>query len=151
LPDWTKITLYGWLAKADPPIDLNERIEFTSFKSGQDFRFRLRANPSVTRNGRRFGLFSQAEQMKWFSRKGDQHGFSFPGISSEMAPVWISQEKMLNGRQHNGNGIRVYSVLYDGILTVADPQKFSRTLQSGIGHGKAMGLGLLSVVPINHD
>ena len=39
-------------------------------------------------------------------------------------------------------------MLYDGILTVIDPDKFMNALQTGIGHGKVMGLGLLSVVPI---
>jgi len=39
-------------------------------------------------------------------------------------------------------------VLYDEILTVTEPGKFRDVLQTGIGHGKSMGLGLLSVVPI---
>lgn len=39
-------------------------------------------------------------------------------------------------------------MLYDGILTVTEPDKFRDALQTGIGHGKVMGLGLLSVVPI---
>ncbi|AKS22507.1 MAG: CRISPR-ssociated protein, Cas3 [Leptospirillum sp. Group II 'C75'] len=151
LPDWTRINLKGWLAKADPPIDLNERFAFVSFKSGQYFRFRLQANPCVTRNGKRFGLFNPEEQMRWISRKGEQHGFSFPPTSSEQIPVRISQEMMLQGRQHNGNGIRLYSVRYDGVLIVSDTDKFLMALRSGIGHGKAMGLGLLTVVPTGHD
>ena len=55
---------------------------------------------------------------------------------------------MLRGKQHAGNGIQIYSVLYDGILTVTSPDIFMHALQAGIGHGKVMGLGLLSVVPI---
>ena len=66
----------------------------------------------------------------------------------ERIDVRISQEQMLGGKQHTENGIRVYSVLYDGVLTVTEPDKFRDTLQSGIGHGKVMGLGLLSVAPI---
>lgn len=150
MPDWTRIGLKGWLAKVYPPIDLNERLAF-SFKSGQHFRFRLKANPCVTRNGKRYGLFNSEEQMRWISRKGEQHGFSFPRMSSEQIPVRISQEKMLHGRQHDGNGIRLYSVLYDGVLIVLDPDKFLIALRTGIGHGKAMGLGLLSVVPTSHE
>lgn len=150
LPDWKRIALNGWLAKADPPIDLNKRINFESIKSGMHFRFRVRANPCVTRNGKRLGLFHSEEQMRWIFRKGDLHGFSFSHIASEGLPIRISQEKMLHGRKHNGNSIRLYSVLYEGILTVLEPNKFSRTLQTGIGHGKAMGLGLLSVVPLGH-
>jgi len=44
--------------------------------------------------------------------------------------------------------IRIYSVLYDGAFEVTEPDKFRYALQYGIGHGKVMGLGLLSVVPI---
>jgi CRISPR system Cascade subunit CasE len=54
---------------------------------------------------------------------------------------------MLRGKQHSGNAIRVFSVLYDGVLTVSMPEQFKLALQRGIGHGKVMGLGLLSVVP----
>ena len=49
--------------------------------------------------------------------------------------------------QHSGNEIRIFSVLYDGILTVTEPASFLGAMKTGIGHGKAMGLGLLSVAP----
>jgi CRISPR system Cascade subunit CasE len=55
---------------------------------------------------------------------------------------------MLGGKQHSGNGIRIFSALFDGILIVTEPDKFRVVLQTGIGHGKIMGLGLLSVVPV---
>jgi len=62
--------------------------------------------------------------------------------------VRIAQERMLKGNQHSGNAIRIFSVLYDGILSVSEPDDFRGALQTGIGHGKVMGLGLLSVAPI---
>ena len=155
-PDWTSIGVQGWLAKADPAIDLKDRLKLQSLKVGQRFRFRLRANPCVTRNGKRLGLLRLEEQEKWIERKGGQHGFSLPQLASfdlsaspqERIDVRISQEQMLRGKQHAGNGIRIYSVLYDGILTVTEADKFRAALQTGIGHGKVMGLGLLSVAPI---
>lgn len=58
------------------------------------------------------------------------------------------QTHMLRGKQHDGNEVRIFAVLYDGVLTVTDPNKFGYALQTGIGHGKVMGLGLLSVAPI---
>lgn len=156
LPDWAGIGVKGWLAKADPPIDLKERLKLDSIKVGQRFRFRLRANPCVTRNGKRLGLLRIEDQEIWLVRKGRQHGFSLPQMPSfdhpDMAKkrvaVLIYQEQMLRGKQHNGNGIKIFSVYYDGILTVVETDKFRDVLQTGIGHGKAMGLGLLSVVPI---
>lgn len=156
IPDWTNIGVQGWLAKADPAIDLKDRLKLDSLKVGQRFRFRLRANPCVTRNGKRLGLMRLAEQEVWIERKAQRHGFSLPRLASsnpsetsqERVDVRISQEQILRGKQHAGNGIRVYSVLYDGILRVTDPDIFWNALKTGIGHGKVMGLGLLSVVPI---
>lgn len=156
MPDWAGIDVQGWLAKADPVINLKERLNLDSLKIGQRFRFRLRANPCVTRNGKRLGLLRREEQEIWIERKGQRHGFSLPRLASfdlleasqEQADVGISQEQMLQGNQHSGNGIRIFSVLYDGILTVTEPNYFRDVLQTGIGHGKVMGLGLMSVAPI---
>ena len=156
IPDWSGIGIQGWLASADHPIDLNARLKLDSLKAGQRFRFRLRANPCVTRNGKRLGLLRLEEQEGWLERKGRMHGFSLSQLAAfdfsespqERVEVRISQEQMVRGKQHSGNGIRVYSVLYDGMLTVIEPDKFRDALQTGIGHGKVMGLGLLSVVPV---
>jgi CRISPR system Cascade subunit CasE len=68
--------------------------------------------------------------------------------SLQRVDVQISQEQMLRGNQHSGNPVRVFSVLYDGILTVTEKDRFRTALQTGIGHGKIMGLGLLSIIPI---
>jgi len=170
IPDWTGIGIQGWLVKADPAIDLKDRLKLDSVKIGQRFRFRLRANPCVTRNGKRLGLLQLEEQERWIDRKGQQHGFSLPKLASfdlsdssqERIDVRISQEQMLRGKRHDGVEICIFSVLYDGILLVADPDNFRTTLLGsikkdadnakertmGIGHGRAMGLGLLSVAPI---
>jgi CRISPR system Cascade subunit CasE len=59
----------------------------------------------------------------------------------------LSEERMLRAEQHSGNQIHVFSVLFDGILTVSDPVPFRNAIQSGIGRGKAVGLGLFSVAP----
>jgi CRISPR system Cascade subunit CasE len=172
VPDWSRIEIQGWFAQApDPAIDLATKLKLDSLQAGQKFRFRLRANPSICRERKRLGLFRLEEQEAWIERKGrEQHGFSLPRIASiaveqsvpERIDVRISQEQMLRGSRRDGSNIRVFSVLYDGILTVIDPLKFRLTLvggsrkegdsegevHMGIGHGKTMGLGLLSVVPM---
>ncbi len=156
LADWNRVGVRGWLAQTESAIDLKERLKLDSLKTGQRFRFRLRANPCVKRDGKRLGLLRLEEQEKWLARKGEQHGFALPKVahldssesSHERIDVRVSQEQMLHGEQRTGNGIRIYSVLYDGVLTVSEPEKFRGALQTGIGHGKVVGLGLLSVVPI---
>jgi CRISPR system Cascade subunit CasE len=155
-PSWTRISVEGWLSDAAPAIDLKQRLKLDLLKTGWRFRFRLRANPCVTRNGKRLGLLRLNEQETWITRKGKQHGFSLSELASfdlsetpqKRIDVRISQERMLRGKQHTGNGIRIFSVLYDGRLTVTEPDKFRAALRTGIGHGKVMGLGLLSVAPL---
>lgn len=155
IPNWNAISVKGWLANTDRAIDLKDRLKLDSLRVGQFFRFRLRANPCVTRNGKRLGLMRLDEQEKWIERKGRLHGFSLPHLASfdlldsskERIDVLISQQQMLRAKQHSGNAIRVFSVLYDGILIVTEPDNFRDALQTGIGHAKAMGLGLLSIAP----
>lgn len=154
--NWEAIGISGWLMDTDAPVDLRERLRLAEVKEGQRFRFRLRANPSITRSGKRQGLLRLDEQEQWLLRKGVLHGFELPRRASfdlsESAPdqcdVHVSHEQMLSGKQHSGNGIRVFSALFNGILTVADPEAFRTALRLGIGHGKVMGLGLLSVAPV---
>ncbi len=165
LPDWSRIGVATWFAQPpDPPIDLAAKLKLDSLQAGQRFRFRLRANPCACRLGKRQALYRTDEQEAWLARKGcQQHGFSLPRLflrgeqqlRIERYDVQVSQEQMLRGSRHDGGTIRVYSVLYDGTLTVTDPVQFLATLlgdtdkkiNMGVGHGRAMGLGLLSVVP----
>ena len=156
LPDWERINIKGWLSQAESAIDLTEKLKLNSLQSGLRFRFRLRANPSVKRDGKRQGILQLEEQEQWLQRKALQHGFVLPKLASfdfsdspqDRPDVNVSQETMLRGKQHSGNSIQVFSVLFDGALTLSEPEKFKEALQAGIGHGKVMGLGLLSVAPL---
>ena len=48
--------------------------------------------------------------------------------------------------QKTGEQVKLLGVTYEGLLTVTDAEKFREALISGIGRGKAYGLGLLTVV-----
>jgi CRISPR system Cascade subunit CasE len=158
LPDWSRIDIRTWMGREpDPGVDLTERLKLDSLQNGRHYRFRLRANPSATRDGKRFGLVHLTDQEAWIARKGnEQHGFALSQlVSFDLAvpptpqlDVRVSQEQWLRCLQHAGNVIKVFSVLFDGILVITDPDKFKAALNNGIGHGKAMGLGLLSVAPM---
>lgn len=156
-PDWSRIPVPDWLAEYEP----GKKLTFHTIQAGQMFRFRLRANPCRTVQGKRQGLVHPHAQRDWLVRKGEQHGFA---LSESATPdyfhfmrspegrayhdVRVSHERLLRGKQHGGNAIRVYSALFEGRLTVTNVAQFKRTLETGIGHGKVMGLGLLSIAPI---
>lgn len=156
VPDWTRISVRDWLDESDPTVDLEDKLGLDSLESGGTFRFRLRANPCVTRDGRRRGLTRVEEQEEWIEQKAKQHGFSLPrmqgfdlvDVGEKRPDVRISEGKMLRGRKRKGDDIQIYSAQFDGLLTVVDTGEFRKALQTGIGHGKSMGLGLLSVVPV---
>lgn len=141
IPVWDRISVKEWFGEPpEPPINLKEKLD-NYLKNGNRFRYRLKANPSVCKNHKRLGLLNPEAQSKWLFQKGENSGF-------KPLSVHLSRDQMLSGNVRNGKPIRVFSVLYDGILELTNTQEFEKTLANGIGHGKAMGLGLLSIIPI---
>jgi hypothetical protein len=41
--------------------------------------------------------------------------------------------------------LKLYAVRFDGLLQVVDPQRVLETVRRGIGSGKGLGFGLLSL------
>lgn len=158
-PDWSGLLADGWLAEAPvPPLNLTELLGLDSLRSGTVFRFRLRANPSKCVQKKRLGLLRRPEQEQWLQRVGrERGGFSVPesasffsGAEPSGLDIRISEEAMLTGQKHGGNTskIRIFSALFEGLLTIESPDMFRSALANGIGRGKAMGLGLLSIAPV---
>lgn len=106
--------------------------------SGAIFSFRLRANTITTRNGKRYSLNCEQDQIEWLNRRTINHGFSLIGTPS------VSDESMSIG--YKGKMfIQHKSVLFAGRLKVVDIDVFKYSLSHGIGHGKGFGFGLLSI------
>jgi CRISPR system Cascade subunit CasE len=151
-PDWSALLAAGWLAREpDPPLNIAERLGLERLRPGAVFRFRLRANPSKFVNRKRLGLLRRGDQEKWLCRVGQEIGGFSPKRERGGLDVGISEETMLKGRKRGEGAARisVFSALFEGFLTVEAPDLFARALSAGIGHGKAMGLGLLSVAPVS--
>ncbi|MBK1643776.1 type I-E CRISPR-associated protein Cas6/Cse3/CasE [Thiocapsa imhoffii] len=116
------------------PVDLERLIQ-----PGGRYRFRLQANPIVNRNGKRWGLAREEEQLAWLDRQGKQHGFQI------LACIRAASERLQARHATTGHRITLQSALYEGHLEAADPERLRKAILTGIGHGKAWGLGLLSV------
>lgn len=114
------------------PVDLD-------LPAGRRLAFRLRANPTVRREGKRHGLFRPDDQLDWLRRKGTDGGFHVLD-----AAVGASGKQLT--RRHRGSSPQVhYAVLFEGLLEVADADRFTETVAAGIGPAKAFGFGLLSL------
>lgn len=110
---------------------------------GRHYVFRLLANPTVTRDGKRYGLVGEEAQRGWLGRQAGRNGF----VLQEC--VVTGTTRLTVKQPRSGHRITVDAVRFDGVLTVEDVSKISAVLVQGLGHAKALGLGLLSIAPLH--
>jgi CRISPR system Cascade subunit CasE len=163
-PDWSALPPGYLVQEADcKPLELPVTPD-------QRLRFRLRANPTkrvAAKNehlggvmvGRRVGLATEAEQLRWLLRKAAAGGFRIPGAWVDAQdpetgePVQLPNfrvDVVPDGRARNDkpdHGGEFLAVRFDGMLVVTEPELFGDTVAAGVGSGKAFGFGLLSVAP----
>jgi CRISPR system Cascade subunit CasE len=113
--------------------------------AGQVLAFRLRVNPTVKRTvdgkKKRLALYREDEQRRWLQRKAEQGGFRLLSVHArDTANVggWAPGDD----RRHK---LKLYAVRFDGLLQVVDPQRVVEAVRRGIGSGKGLGFGLLSL------
>lgn len=128
----------GWAAS----IESREWQPANVLRVGQQLQFRLRANPTVTRDGKRRALLKQPEQESWLARQLQRVGL-------EAVAVEVREGVRLTGRRRKESAnVIVNAVLFEGVVAVVDAVGAAGAIETGIGHAKMMGLGLLSVAPI---
>lgn len=126
-------------------------------KAGQEIRFRVLANPTVTRvpeprpeqpaptgpsrgNRKRIGLTREEEQLGWIQRKCSQLGLTDVGAV-------VTSSGRIRSQRKRGHTIVVIKAQFDGQARVEDPISLAAGIRSGIGHARMLGLGLVSVAP----
>jgi CRISPR system Cascade subunit CasE len=136
-PDWTA-------AFANFPV-LRCPPEYKPFgpqlATGRRYRFRLRVNPTVKRNGKRWGLVREEDQQAWLSRK-------LAAAGAELLGYRVAARERQNSRKNpaKDSGIQThFAVLFEGVLKVTDPVQLKAALEQGIGPAKGYGFGLLSL------
>lgn len=89
---------------------------------------RLRANPTVKRNGKCLSLYREVEQLEWIARKAIHSGFRLLSArtSGKRMMDWVVR------RQSRQENLRLLSVQFDGVLDVRDLSRVRRTLETGI-------------------
>lgn len=136
-PDWSRLTVSDGYHRE--PVAVKEFEP--AFRTGQRLAFRLRANPTVKRNGRRLGLYSAQEHAAWLQRKGAQGGFRPERFTAVIEDRALRMER-------NGERMEFLAVRFDGVLRVLEPDRLLKALARGIGSAKAFGFGLLSLAPV---
>lgn len=127
-------SLPGYLQK---PAE-SKTVELDRHVQAGTYRFRLMANPTVTRQGKRYGLMDEVAQLEWLKRQGARHGFAVKaGV--------VSASHLLESKRKPGGNITVQQVCFDGVLEVHEPSSVRNALLDGVGPAKAFGCGLLSL------
>lgn len=138
--DWTILDAlpgYAVELRGNKEVDLARLI-----RNARRYRFRLFANPTVTRQGKRLGLVQEADQIEWLGRQAARHGFTVVGCERRAA----ERVQMRQGR--SGNRIVIQGALFEGLLQVTDSSRLGGAVRAGIGHAKALGFGMLSLAPM---
>jgi len=120
-----------------------------TFRKGQRLRFRLRANPTVTRNGNRFGLVGEPDQRAWLENRAAEFGFILDHYRVIDEGMISSYKRADDGEESKGwRRMSFRAVRYEGLLTVRDETRLHETVGKGIGPAKGFGCGLLSLARV---
>ncbi|MGO8670388.1 MAG: type I-E CRISPR-associated protein Cas6/Cse3/CasE [Capsulimonadaceae bacterium] len=135
VPDWTHLdTLDRYLLRAPLVREFKLRLAV-----GQRLAFRLVANPTIKRDGRRQNLTDQDDVLGWLGRKAESAGFSIVSVNAH--PV----AKVCYRRRPSEAPAVLSRVRFDGLLVVRDPDLLAEAIRSGVGSSKGFGFGLLSI------
>lgn len=139
--DWCFLrNIEGYLAQCrDNP---GQKRFAPQFRTGDRFIFRLRANPTVKRDGKRFALFRENEQLNWLKRKMENAGAAILNVRTS-AGDWHRFS------DNDGRKATIYGVTFDGGLELSRPEPFMEALINGIGSAKGFGFGLLSLARVH--
>lgn len=153
-PDWTSLKNRPYLEPSDPFSGAeNPAVKPLSltFQAGQLLYFRLRANPTVKKerpdkkHSRRHALLKEEEQIAWLTRQAAQHGFSFDPHRVRLSHK--QQHQAYIPRPTQAEKLTLFTVQFDGLCQVENPEKLLQAVTQGIGPGRAFGCGLLSLAP----
>lgn len=117
--------------------------------AGSCWQFRLTANPAFSQKDRadpraRGSLkpcYLEAEQEKWLLEQAPKHGFAV-----EQDTFRVMRKQTYRFAKNGKRQVTLLAVTYEGVLQVKDPEAFQKMLCSGLGRGKAYGLGLMTIL-----
>lgn len=101
------------------------------------YRFRFVANPLNTSiKNRRIPCHGNQARLDWLRKQADRFGFNVIDAN-------VTGYKENPIRKYN---FTVKTVAFEGVLQITDIDKFRNALMNGIGHAKAYGCGMLTIM-----
>jgi CRISPR system Cascade subunit CasE len=143
-----------WAALSETYLDAHDGVQTRALElaqllqSDRLLRFRVCANPTITRfdpiaqKNKRHGLMQLEEQLDWLDGQFMRSGLEPVGFTVSSA------ERMVTRKRSAERPITVLAVTFDGHARVREPDAARGMLEAGIGHAKALGLGLVSIAPV---
>ena len=140
-PDGAALGAKGYRLSPDSPKDVSALEQV--FVDGMALRFELVASPckkqaGEQKNSRRVFLNTAEARAEWLARKAAQNGFEVLEVCEYSNRLTVEGFK---GDMHIGYG----GVRFVGTLRILDRARFWQAYRTGIGPGKAYGLGMLTV------
>lgn len=179
-PSWEHLVEEaGWPGAAEPDDPQGLVREYQPFldqlASGQQFAFRLTANPvrasrspeqptpaqrkrSAAGGPHRSALLGHRtveSQLRWLTDRAERWGFAMPSATSSDAmgepvpDVRVTGRERVSFRRGRGEALVTLQVVtYEGRLEVHDPVALGNALLAGMGRAKAYGCGLMTLAPL---
>lgn len=117
---------------------------------GQIWAFRLQANPvhsvrsAGSDRGRRLAHVTADQQLDWFTRRTERHGFAVrAGSAGE--PDLVLRARRQQSFRRGERRVTLSTAVFEGTLQVTSADELRTALSVGIGSAKGYGCGLLTL------
>lgn len=142
MPDWQDAFGDFAVLAGEPVV---KELDLLHLEKGGYYRFRLVANPVVTRNKKRLGLLDEKEQLNWIGRQLERSGALVKECFIRQIGMERSEKNPAKEKQRQTH----YAVEFNGVLQVEDPVILVNRMTEGFGPAKAYGFGLLTLARFN--
>jgi hypothetical protein len=147
-PDFTQNACDYWRSAIDlsvPPVTRRWKIP-----AAGEIRYQIRANPTVTTNGRRRAVNGVRNQTNWWTTKAEAAGLQLRDdtlIIDDPVTVQFPSKHHPGGQPAAGPRWVMATQRYGGTATIVDGAAYRHAVVRGIGRGLAYGAGLLLTMP----
>lgn len=160
-PDFTHIIEQaGWPSRCQWETKEYDKL-LDRLASGQQWNFRLRANPvrkaahdraEHSRRspeqivGKRQAYVTVNQQIDWLLRRADDNGFRV--LDEESGPALRVTQRQREQFNRGNAKVTLSTAVFDGCLQITDVERFRHALCHGIGPAKGFGCGLMTIAPM---